>query len=145
MNFMHTWNYRDNHDNELLVIYCTSLITETTVSMAVEQLKCDEEMVSEEETTEGVTVAAAAPAAASGDSDDNGPHELVEEEEEAEAEKDEEEEDGEEEEDELEDDRQRRYERDFLLSLQFLEQCKQRPPNLMNAEYIRKVYYCYNN
>ena len=32
-----------------------------------------------------------------------------------------------------------RYERDFLLSLQFLEQCKQRPPNLMNAEYIRKV------
>ena len=32
-----------------------------------------------------------------------------------------------------------RYERDFLLSLQFLEQCKKRPPNLMNAEYIRKV------
>ena len=32
------------------------------------------------------------------------------------------------------------YGRDFLLSLQFLEQCKQRPPNLMNAEYIRKVY-----
>ena len=36
---------------------------------------------------------------------------------------------------ELEDDRQRRYDH---LSLQFLEQCKQRSPNLMN---IRKVYY----
>ena len=31
------------------------------------------------------------------------------------------------------------YGRDFLLSLQFLEQLKQRPPNLMNVEYIRKV------
>ena len=60
-------------------------------------------------------------------------------------EEEEEEEDGEEEGEELEDDRRRRYERDFLLSLQFLEQCKQRPPNLMNAKYIRKVYYCYNN
>ena len=37
------------------------------------------------------------------------------------------------------DSRQRRCDRGFLLSLQFLEQCKQRPPNLMNAEYIRKV------
>ena len=51
-------------------------------------------------------------------------------------------EEGEEEEEELEDGRQRRrYDRGFLLSLQFLEQCKQRPANLMNAEYIRKVYY----
>ena len=56
----------------------------------------------------------------------------------------EEEEEEEEEEDESGDGRQRRYERDFFLSLQFLEQCKQRPPNLMNAEYIRKVYY-YSN
>ena len=37
------------------------------------------------------------------------------------------------------------YGRDFLLSLQFLEQSKQRPPNLRNAEYIRKVLsYCSN-
>ena len=42
-------------------------------------------------------------------------------------------------EDDAQDGRQRRYEREFLLSLQFLEQCKQRPPNLINAEYIRKV------
>jgi len=33
----------------------------------------------------------------------------------------------------------KQYSRDFLLSLQFLDQCKQRPPNLQNAEYIRKV------
>ena len=45
----------------------------------------------------------------------------------------------EEEEEELEDDgRQRRYDRGYLLSLQFLKQCKQCPPNLMNAEYIIK-------
>ena len=41
--------------------------------------------------------------------------------------------------DEDEDGIPRRYHRDFLLSLQFLEQCKQRPPNLMDGEYIRKV------
>ena len=45
----------------------------------------------------------------------------------------------EEEEEELEDDgRQRGYDRGYLLSLQFLKQCKQCPPNLMNAEYIIK-------
>ena len=38
-----------------------------------------------------------------------------------------------------EDGRQIRYERNFLLSLKFLEQCKQRPPNLMNVEHIGKV------
>ena len=37
------------------------------------------------------------------------------------------------------DNKRRIYERDFLLSLQFLEQCKQRPLNLGNAAYIRKV------
>ena len=39
----------------------------------------------------------------------------------------------------VDDDDSKQYSRDFLLSLQFLDQCKQRPPNLQNAEYIRKV------
>jgi len=43
------------------------------------------------------------------------------------------------EEGEIVDDDSKQYSRDFLLSLQFLDQCKQRPPNLQNAEYIRKV------
>jgi len=44
------------------------------------------------------------------------------------------------EEGEIADDDRKQYSRDFLLSLQFLDQCKQRPPNLdQNAEYIRKV------
>jgi len=45
------------------------------------------------------------------------------------------------EEEEIYDDKDdsKQYSRDFLLSLQFLDQCKQRHPNLKNAEYIRKV------
>ena len=130
------------------------VFTETTVAMTVEQLKCDEVLDSEEDITEEVTVTPVTTASG----DDNMPqrvydekHDEEEEEEEREEEEgEEEEEEGEEEEeegeeeDESEDGRQRRYERDFLLSLQFLEQCKQRPPNLMNAEYIRKVYYYCN-
>ena len=41
--------------------------------------------------------------------------------------------------DDDDDDSSKQYSRNFLLSLQFLDQCKQRPPNLQNAEYIRKV------
>ena len=109
-----------------------------TVNMTEEQLQCDEELPSDEDTTSD-TIATAA-AAVDNDSDEESraqsddKAELVDEDE------------GEDEEKEFDDDgRQRRYKRDFLLSLQFLEQCRQRPPNLMNAEYIRKVcYYCNN-
>ena len=135
------------------------VITETTAVPMATQLRCDE-MVSDEEATEDiveVNIATAAGAVTNGDSDDNKPqhvydekNELAEEGEEEEGEGEEEEEEdleegeleeGEEGEEELEDGRQKRYDRGFLLSLQFLEQCKQRPANLMNAEYIRKVYY----
>ena len=59
---------------------------------------------------------------------------------------DEEEDDDEQDEDYQEDDgRSKRYEREFLLSLQFLDQCKRRPANLVNAEYIKKVCYYYNH
>jgi len=41
------------------------------------------------------------------------------------------------EEGEIVDDDSKQYSRDFLLSLQFLDQCKQRPPNIQNAEYMK--------
>ena len=37
----------------------------------------------------------------------------------------------------VDDDDSKQYSRDFLLSLQFLDQCKQRPPNIQNAEYMK--------
>ena len=115
-----------------------------------EHLLCNEQVMSEgdeepEATDEEVEVPPAAQVAVSA-SNDSGEDDKPQDGEDKTEESDNEEEEGEivdddddVDDDEDEDGRQRRYERDFLLSLQFLEQCKQRPPNLMNAEYIRKV------
>jgi len=117
-----------------------------TDPMTEEHLRCNEKVMSEgdeepEATEEEAEVLSAAQAAVSADNDSGEGDEPQDGEDKTESDNEmEEEEGGDEDYDyENEDGRQKRYERDFLLSLQFLEQCKKRPPNLMNAEYIRKV------
>ena len=95
----------------------------STVGMTAEQLQCDE-AVSDEEATDDIVVEGVAVAGADNDTDSLPDDKELDD-------------------DELdsEDDGvSKRYGRDFLLSLQFLEKCKQRPQNRVNAEYIRKVY-----
>ena len=107
-------------------------IVASTVAMTTEQLLCDE-AVSDEEATDDIVVEGVAAARADNDTDHlPDDKELDDDDELEEGEIDTEDDGG-----------RKRYGRDFLLSLQFLEQCKQRPPNLdMNAEYIKMVYIC---
>ena len=112
----------------------------TIVAITDKQLQYDEEIVSDEEASD-VVMEHTLPTteAIDNDSDDNRTHPVIIGDTTALI-NDDDDDDQEVEEEELEDDsRQRRYERDFLLSLQFLEQCRLRPPNLINAEYIRRV------
>ena len=118
-----------------------------TDPMTEEHLRCNEKVMSEgdeepEATEEEAEVLSAAQAAVSADNDSGEDDEPQDGEDKTESDNEMEEgelDDDEDDDYENEDGRQKRYERDFLLSLQFLEQCKKRPPNLMNAEYIRKV------
>ena len=100
----------------------------STVAMTAEQLQCDE-AVSDEEATDDIVEEGVAAAGADNDTDNQPDDKELDDDELEEGEIDSEDDGG-----------LKRYGRDFLLSLQFLEQCKQRPPNLVNAEYIRKVY-----
>ena len=110
---------------------CT--IVASTVAMTAEQLQCDE-AVSDEEATDDIVEEGVAAAGADNDTDNQPDDKELDDDELEEGEIDSEDDGG-----------LKRYGRDFLLSLQFLEQCKQRPPNLVNAEYIRKVYIYYSN
>ena len=95
----------------------------STVAMTAEQLQCDE-AVSDEEATDDIVEEGVAAAGADNDTDNQPDDKELDD-------------------DELDSEDNgglKRYGRDFLWSLQFLEKCKQRPPNRVNAEYIRKVY-----
>ena len=129
-----------------LIVYCTCChvnnyaVVVSAVAITTDQLQCYEEISDGdlEVTDDDIDVEKGVPAAGAdngtGDLPDDKADELVDDEplEEGELE------DGET--DSEDDSGSKTYGRDFLLSLQFLEQCKQRPANLMNAEYIRKVY-----
>ena len=138
----------------MLVVYCTCChvniyaVVVSAVVMTADQLQCYEDISDGEfEVTDDDDVEKEVPAAGADDGTGDLPDEKADNLVDDEREEDEQEED-EQEEDELEDGelhseddgQSKTYGRDFLLSLQFLEQCKQRPSNLMNAEYIRKVY-----
>ena len=123
----------------MILCYLTTFVIET-ITMTEEQLQFFEKLSSHKDTTSDAIATTAV--AIDNDSDEESKAqsddkaELV----------DEEESKGKEEESDNDGSQKRyMYKRDFLLSLQFLEQCRQRPPNLMNAEYIRKVYYYCSN
>ena len=95
----------------------------STVAMTAEQLQCDE-AVSDEEATDDIVEEGVAATRTDNDTN-NQPDDKELDDDELDSE---------------DDGGLKRYGRDFLSSLQFLEKCKQRPPNCVNAEYIRKVY-----
>ena len=132
----------------MLVVYCTLChvnnyaVVVSVVAVTADQLQYYEDISDGEfEVTDDDDIGKGIPAAGAdndtGDLPDEKADELIDEEL-----KEDELEEGEQEDREIdsEDDGQPKiYGRDFLLSLEFLEQCKQRPSNLINAEYIRKV------
>ena len=107
----------------------------STVAMIAEQLQCDE-AVSDEEATDDIVVEGVAAVGADNDTSNQPDDKALDDDDDGleEGEVDSEDDGG-----------RKRYGRDFLLSLQFLEYCRQRPPNLVNAEYIRKVCIYYSN